>query len=52
MQYRQLGGIDAFAAAYAKDFKKLEAEAGAASRQGVGDAQKVLTVVRALNPES
>ena len=49
VQYRQLGGIDAFAAAYTKDFKKLEGEAGAASKQGVSDAQKVLTVVRALH---
>lgn len=52
VQYRQLGGIDAFAAAYTRDFKKLEGEANAASRQGVRDAQKVLTVVRALNPDS
>jgi hypothetical protein len=50
VQYRQLGGIDAFADAYARDFKKLEGEAGVASRQGVGDAQKVLSVIRALHP--
>jgi hypothetical protein len=50
VQYRQLGGIDAFAAAYTKDFKQLEDEAGVASRQAVGDAQKVLTVIRALHP--
>jgi hypothetical protein len=50
VQYRQLGGIDAFAAAYTRDFKKLEGEASAASRQGVNDAQKVLTVIRALYP--
>jgi hypothetical protein len=49
VQYRQLGGIDAFAAAYTRDFKKLEGEANAASRQGVSDAQKVLTVIRALH---
>jgi hypothetical protein len=52
VQYRQLGGIDAFAAAYTKDFKQLEGEAGAASRQGVSDARKVLAVIRALNPEN
>jgi hypothetical protein len=50
VQYRQLGGIDAFAAAYTREFKKLEGEANAASRQAVGDAQKVLTVIRALHP--
>ena len=50
-EYRQLGEIDAFANAYTRDFKKLEGEAGASSRQGVGDAQKVLTVIRALHPE-
>jgi hypothetical protein len=52
VQYRQLGGIDAFAAAYTKDFRRLEGEAGAASRQGVRDAQKVLTVIRLLHPAS
>lgn len=50
MQYRQLGGIDAFAAAYAADYRKLEGDAKAVSDKAVIDAQDVLTVIRALNP--
>jgi hypothetical protein len=48
VQYRRLGGIDAFAAAYTTDYRKLEADANAVARQAVIDAQNVLTVIHAL----
>jgi len=50
MQYRQLGGIDAFAAAYTRDYRQLEGDANAVARKAVIDAQNVLTVIHALNP--
>jgi hypothetical protein len=50
MQYRQLGGIDAFAAAYTRDYAELESDANAVARKAVSDAQNVLTVIHALNP--
>jgi hypothetical protein len=49
MQYRQLGGIDGFAAAYTRDHRKLEANARAVSEKAVTDAENVLTVIRALD---
>jgi hypothetical protein len=50
MQYRELGGIDAFAAAYTKDYRQLEGDANAVGRKAVTDAQNVLAVIHALNP--
>ena len=49
MQYRQLGGIDAFAAAYTKDYRQLEGDANAVGKKAVIDAQNVLMVIHALN---
>ena len=51
MQYRQLGGIDAFAAAYTRDYRQLEGDANAVAQKAVIDAQNVLTVIHALNPD-
>jgi hypothetical protein len=52
MQYRKLGGIDAFAAAYTKDYRRLEDDANAVAQKAVIDAQKVLLVIRVLNSTS
>lgn len=52
VQYRQLGGIDAFAARYITDHRKLEDDANALAAKGLIDAQNVLTVVRALDPSA
>ena len=52
VQYRELGGIDGFATAYTRDYQKLERDANAISREAVIDAQNVLAVVRALNPDT
>jgi hypothetical protein len=49
VQYRKLGGIDAFAAAYTRDYHKLEGDANAVARKAVIDAENVLTVIHALN---
>lgn len=51
VQYRELGGIDGFAAAYTRDYQKLERDANAASKKAVIDAQNVLAVIRALHPD-
>lgn len=50
MQYRQLGGIDAFAATYTKDYRRQEGNANAVSKKAVVGAQNVLAVIHALDP--
>lgn len=50
VQYRQLGGIDAFAGAYTRNYRQLEDEANNVARKAVIDAQAVLMVIHALNP--
>jgi hypothetical protein len=52
MQYRKLGGIEAFAAEYTRNHRQLESEANAVARQAILDAQDILRVIRALNPSS
>lgn len=50
VQFRKLGGIDGFAAQYARDYRKLEADANEVAEKALADAHDVLTVIRALNP--
>jgi len=49
VQFRKLGGIDGFAAQYARDYRKLEADANEVAAKALADAHDVLTVIQALN---
>jgi hypothetical protein len=51
VQFQKLGGIDAFAAQYTRDYRKLEADANAVAVKALADAHDVLTVIRALYPQ-
>ncbi|HXK21655.1 MAG TPA: DUF4157 domain-containing protein [Myxococcota bacterium] len=52
VQYRRLGGIDAFAAVYSTDYRKLEDDANAVAGRALREARDVLTVIHALAGES
>jgi hypothetical protein len=51
VQYRRLGGIDAFAAAYTTDHRQLEGDSNTVGKKAVIDARNVLTVIHALHPD-